>query len=51
VGTSNWGLWFSQKKGNQALLIGFNDADFTRDVDGRKSTTGIIFFLANNLVT
>jgi hypothetical protein len=28
VGTNDWGLWFGQKKGNQALLIGFSDADF-----------------------
>jgi hypothetical protein len=49
--TCNWGLWFGRKKGNQALLIGFSDADFARDIDARKSTTGVIFFLANNLIT
>jgi hypothetical protein len=49
--TSNWGLWFGWKKGNHALLIGFRDADFTGDVDTRKSTTGVIFFLVNNSVT
>jgi hypothetical protein len=51
AGTYNWGLWFSQKKGNQALLTGFSDADFAGDVDVRKSTTGVIFFLTNNLIT
>jgi hypothetical protein len=51
AGTCNWGLWFGRKKGNQALLIGFSDADFARDVDARKSTTGVIFFLANSLIT
>jgi hypothetical protein len=51
VGTCNWGLWFGQKKGNQALLIGFSDADFAGDVDARKSTTGVIFFLTNNPIT
>jgi hypothetical protein len=40
AGIYNWGLWFGQKKGNQALLIGFSDADLTGDVDARKSTTG-----------
>jgi hypothetical protein len=37
VGTYNWGLWFGQKKGNRALLIGFSDANFTGDVDARKT--------------
>jgi hypothetical protein len=46
--TCNWGLWFDRKKGNQTLLIGFTDTDFARDVDARKSTTGVIFFLANS---
>jgi hypothetical protein len=46
--TSNWGLWFGQKKGNQALLIGFNDVGFAGDIDARKSTIEIIFFLLNN---
>jgi hypothetical protein len=33
------------------LLIGFSDTDFAGDVDARKSTTGVIFFLTNNLIT
>jgi hypothetical protein len=45
------GFWFNRKKGNQALLTGFSDADFAGDVDARKSTTGVIFFLANNPIT
>jgi hypothetical protein len=51
AGTCNWGLWFGWKKENQALLIGFSDADFAEDVDARKSTTEVIFFLVNNLIT
>jgi hypothetical protein len=47
-GTCNWGLWFGRKKGNQTLLTGFSDTDFARDVDARKSTTEVIFFLANS---
>jgi hypothetical protein len=34
-----------------AMLIGFNDTNFAGDVDARKSTTGVIFFLVNNPVT
>jgi hypothetical protein len=51
AGTCNWGLWFGQKKGNHALLTGFSDADFAGDVDARKSTTEVIFFLVNNPIT
>jgi hypothetical protein len=51
TGTCNWGLWFGRKKGNHALLTGFSDPDFARDVDARKSTTWVIFFLANNPIT
>jgi hypothetical protein len=51
AGTCNWGLWFGRKKRNQALLIGFSDADFAGDVDVRKSTIGVIFFLANSPIT
>jgi hypothetical protein len=32
-------------------LTRFSYADFVGDVDARKSTTGIIFFLANSLIT
>jgi hypothetical protein len=51
VDTCNWGLWFGRKKVNQALLIGFSDADFAGDVDARKGTMGVIFFLVNNPTT
>jgi hypothetical protein len=32
-------------------LTRFSDADFTGDVDARKSTSGVIFFLVNNPIT
>jgi hypothetical protein len=32
-------------------LTGFSDTDFAGDVDARKITTGVTFFLANNLIT
>jgi hypothetical protein len=51
AGTCNWGLWLDRKKGKQTLLTWFSDADFAGDVDTRKSTTGVIFFLANNPIT
>jgi hypothetical protein len=51
VGTYNWGLWFGRKKRNEAFLTWFSDADFAGNVDARKSTTGVIFFLTNNPIT
>jgi hypothetical protein len=61
AGTSSWGLWFGRKKKDQAQvtgfsnadadLTGFSDADFAGDVDARKSTTGVIFFLADSPIT
>jgi hypothetical protein len=33
------------------LLTEFGDADFAGDVDARKSTICVIFFLANNPIT
>jgi hypothetical protein len=51
AGTCNWGLWFGSKNGNQTLLTGFSDADFVGDVNARKSTTGVIFFLVNSPIT
>jgi hypothetical protein len=51
AGTCNWGLRFGPKKENQTLLTRFSDADFAGDVDARKSTICVIFFLVNNPIT
>jgi hypothetical protein len=51
VGTCNWGLRFGRMKGNQALLTGFSDVNFVEDVDAKKSTIGVIFFLVNKPIT
>ena len=50
VGTCDWGLCF-KKKQEQAVLIGFSDSDFGGNVDSRKSTTGVIFFLVCSPIT
>jgi hypothetical protein len=33
------------------VLIGFTDSDFAGDVDSRKSTLGVIFFLNQSSMT
>ncbi|CAA7399994.1 unnamed protein product [Spirodela intermedia] len=51
AGTKSWGLRYERKKEKQVQLTGFSDSDFAGDVDARKSTTGVIFFLANSPIT
>jgi hypothetical protein len=50
-GQQQLGLWFGQKKENHAMLTGFSDANFTGDVDARKCTIRVIFFLVNSPIT
>jgi hypothetical protein len=50
-GTKNWGLWFGRKRRKEVGLIGYGDSDYARDIDGRKCTIGVIFFLNNSPVT
>ncbi|KAG8045869.1 hypothetical protein GUJ93_ZPchr0008g13357 [Zizania palustris] len=51
AGTCKWGLWYGRKKKDEAELFGFSDSDLAGDVDNRKSTTGMIFFLADSPIT
>ena len=48
--TKRWGLRYERKE-EQVQLTGFSDSDFAGHVDARKSTTGVIFFLANSPIT
>ncbi len=41
AGTPNYGICF--KKENCKMILGYSDADFARDLDNRRSTTGYIF--------
>ncbi|CAA6672836.1 unnamed protein product [Spirodela intermedia] len=50
VRTKSWGLRYERKE-EQVQLTEYSDSDFAGDVDARKSTTGVIFFLANNPIT
>jgi hypothetical protein len=51
AGTRTHGLYYTRREEGRARLTGFSDADMARDVDTRKSTTGIIFFLGGNIIT
>ncbi|CAA6674500.1 unnamed protein product [Spirodela intermedia] len=50
AGTKSWGLNYERKE-EQVQLTGFSNSDFAGDVDAQKSTTGVIFFLANSPIT
>jgi hypothetical protein len=48
--TLEYGLCYGQRMGN-AGLVGYYDSDLTGDIDTRKSTTSVLFFLSNCLVS
>ena len=48
-GTLDLGLFY-EKKEVGIMLVGYSDSDYVRDPDDRKSTTGMAFFLGNNLI-
>jgi hypothetical protein len=50
AGTVDYGCHYGKKKGAD-VLVGYSDSDLAGDVDTRKSTTGVLFFLNDNLVT
>jgi hypothetical protein len=50
AGTVDYGCCYGRKKGGD-VLIGYSDSDLAGDIDTRKSTTGVFFFLNGNLVT
>ena len=50
AGTVNYGCHYRRKQGEYALL-GYSDSDHGADVDGRKSTSGVMFFLGGNIIT
>jgi hypothetical protein len=40
-----------RRKGKASELITYNDSDLARDVDKCQSTTGVLFFLGDSLIT
>jgi hypothetical protein len=48
AGTQQWGLHYHRGKKNSGApkLLGYSDSDLAGDVNDRKSTSGLIFFLA-----
>ncbi|WVZ88383.1 LOW QUALITY PROTEIN: hypothetical protein U9M48_034910, partial [Paspalum notatum var. saurae] len=45
TGTFDYGIVYPRCGGGKAEITGYSDSDMGGDVDGRKSTSGLIFFL------
>jgi hypothetical protein len=50
-GTIDYGCRYSKGTELKPVLLGFSDSDFAGDIQDRKSTTGIVYFLGGNLIT
>lgn len=51
AGTPDYGCKFEKKSVSEIKLLGYSDSDHAGDMEKRKSTTGILFFLNDNVVT
>jgi len=49
AGTLNFGCHYERKK--EAQLEGYSDSDLAGDIDTRKSTSSVLFFLGRNVIT
>jgi len=50
-GTIGYGCKSEKGTELKPILLGYSDSDFAGDVEDRKSTIGVVYFLSNNLVT
>ena len=49
-GTLDYDCYYTRKE-KEAHLVGFSDSDHVEDIDTRRSTSGILYFLGNNVIT
>jgi len=50
-GTAGYGCRYMKGTTDEPTLMGFSDSDLAGDVDDRKSTTGVVFFLDSGIIT
>jgi hypothetical protein len=51
AGSNNLGVFYSRKTEGEDELVSFSDSDLAGDLDDRKSTSGIIFFLGRTPIS
>jgi hypothetical protein len=51
AGSIDLGLWYERREKEELLLDGYSDSDLAGDVDSRKSTSGMLFFLCDNAIS
>ena len=49
-GTTNFGIVYSKEK-EEVKLLGYSDSDMAGDIDDRKSTSGVAYFLGRSIVS
>ena len=51
VGTRGWGVRYCTGSGKEKFeLVGYSNSDMVNDVDDRKSTSGMIYFLSGGAI-
>ena len=51
AGTRGWGVRYYAGRGKKKLeLVGYSDSDMGSDIDDRKSTSGMIYFLSSGAI-
>jgi hypothetical protein len=51
AGTRDHGLHYTRREDEGLKLVGYSDVDMAGDIDTRRSTSGVIFFLGGNPIT
>ncbi|XP_066323941.1 secreted RxLR effector protein 161-like [Miscanthus floridulus] len=49
-GTLDYDCYYTRKE-KDTHLVGFSDSDHAGDIDTRRSTSGVLYFLGNNVIT
>jgi hypothetical protein len=51
AGSSDVEVFYPRRSGDRAELRCYSDSDLARDLDSRKSTTGVLFFFGRSPVS
>jgi hypothetical protein len=51
AGSIDLGLWYERWEKEELVLGGYSDSDQAGDVDSRKSTYGVFFFLCDSIIS